>query len=259
MKRILTAAVLIPVVLLGIFSGYWWCLLGVIAIISILAYAEYSQMLKLPVPVTMLNVACGIAILVAPADLSFPAMIVVTLVALALPLRSQEPRAALEVSAYSFLGVFYVFGAMKTAYLLGLHNPWWLLLALAINWIGDTGAYYVGKQWGKRKLAPRISPGKSWEGAVASAVFSTVFFTLAAPRIIHIAVPAAAAIGLLGNVAGQLGDLAESALKRAAGVKDSGAMLPGHGGMLDRIDSALFTLPLVYIVMTYLVTTTYGL
>ncbi len=118
-----------------------------------------------------------------------------------------------------------------------------------MNWSGDTAAYYVGRAIGKHKLSPILSPKKSWEGAIASVAGSLILgllylghFTPDIPlwEIIIMAV--------VGNVAGQLGDLAESAMKRGAGVKDSGNILPGHGGILDRVDSSLFAIPIIYII-----------
>ena len=127
------------------------------------------------------------------------------------------------------------------------------MFALMVNWIGDTGAYYAGRQFGRHKLAPAISPGKSWEGAVASALTAIVFGQIYLP----LAIPGtsllkAGLLALAANVAGQAGDLAESAIKRGAGVKDSGTLLPGHGGMLDRVDSTLFALPVLYALVTLL-------
>jgi len=127
-------------------------------------------------------------------------------------------------------------------------SPYWLLFAMAINWVGDTGAYYVGKNIGMHKLADRISPGKSWEGAVASVVVAIVFGVAYIHHFFpQMSLVEAMALPLLANISGQIGDLAESALKRGAGVKDSGTLLPGHGGMLDRVDSTLFTMPVVYV------------
>lgn len=124
--------------------------------------------------------------------------------------------------------------------------PVWLILAIVPTWAADIAAYVVGSQWGRRQIAPRISPGKTWEGTIAGiaaaalvAVGIGALFGL--PRV-SVAVSALA----LGPVA-FLGDLAESALKRHAGVKDSGTILPGHGGVLDRVDSLLAVGPLVAI------------
>lgn len=171
-----------------------------------------------------------------------------------------------------YLGLTLAFAVMLRALPNGLL---WIVLTLAAVWLGDTGAYVVGRAIGKHKLHPRISPGKTWEGAIAGLLTSiaagvlawVVFRWLAdlgpptRPALhwtgaelsgwwrwrgdeltVGHAMAAAAIVGLLG----QVGDLAESLLKRAAGVKDSGTMFPGHGGMLDRIDALLFALPGVY-------------
>lgn len=123
----------------------------------------------------------------------------------------------------------------------------WFLLAQVVTWLTDVGAYLVGRRWGRRKLAPRISPGKSVEGAIGglaagalSAWGCAALFGLGLRPLV------ALGAGLLLSLAGQLGDLAESLLKRQAGVKDSGALVPGHGGILDRLDSLL-----VVVVVTY--------
>jgi phosphatidate cytidylyltransferase len=115
-----------------------------------------------------------------------------------------------------------------------------------LNWVGDSAAYYVGRKLGRHKLAPRISPGKSWEGSIASVAASIVFAVVYLTRLIpSVEIWQAVLLGGVGNIAGQIGDLAESALKRGAGVKDSGTMLPGHGGWLDRVDSILFAMPVI--------------
>jgi phosphatidate cytidylyltransferase len=102
-------------------------------------------------------------------------------------------------------------------------------------------------------MAPRVSPGKSWEGAVASAVTAVIFGAIYLPMAIDgVSVWVAILISLAANAAGQVGDLAESALKRGAGVKDSGTILPGHGGILDRLDSSLFAMPVVYMLVMVL-------
>jgi phosphatidate cytidylyltransferase len=106
----------------------------------------------------------------------------------------------------------------------------------------------VGRAIGKHKLAPTISPGKSWEGAIASVAGSVIFGLLYVGHFVpQIALWQVAIIAAVANVAGQFGDLAESALKRGSGLKDSSNLLPGHGGFLDRLDSSLFALPVVYV------------
>src|SRR5262249_5916703 len=125
--------------------------------------------------------------------------------------------------------------------------PHWLMYALLLNWAGDAGAYYVGRRFGRHKMAPRVSPQKSWEGAAASLVTSMLlagwYLQFFVPEV---SVPAALGLTAAANAAGQAGDPAESAMKRGARVKDSGGILPGHGGFLDRVDSTLFALPVIY-------------
>jgi phosphatidate cytidylyltransferase len=122
-----------------------------------------------------------------------------------------------------------------------------------VNWIGDTFAFWVGRSFGRHKLAPLVSPGKSWEGAAASVVAGVAFGTIYLPLTIKGTSPLVAGLlALAANVAGQVGDLAESAVKRGAGVKDSGKLLPGHGGVLDRVDSTMFALPVLYTLLTFL-------
>ena len=120
-----------------------------------------------------------------------------------------------------------------------------LLLALGVCWVGDTFAYFFGRAFGKHKLCPELSPGKSIEGAVAAVIATTGFSIWWAPRFLGLDLPQAMILGVLLGVAGILGDLLDSVLKRWAGVKDSSNMLPGHGGILDRMDSLFFVAPLL--------------
>ncbi len=122
-------------------------------------------------------------------------------------------------------------------------DPWLVFLLWAIVWLGDAAAYYVGRHWGRRRLAPVVSPKKTWEGAaacLASALAAASVWSLARERRLDVALLALAA---LTSVAAQLGDLVESMFKRAAGRKDSGSTLPGHGGWLDRLDALTFAAP----------------
>jgi len=147
-------------------------------------------------------------------------------------------------------GLIYIGGAWLCAYALRALNPHWLLFAFLLCWAGDTAAYYVGKNFGRHKLAPKVSPGKTWEGAAGSVAGGV----LAGAIYAHYLIPAAPLafvllVAAIGNIAGQLGDLLESAYKRWGGVKDSGSSLPGHGGWLDRIDSSLLSVPVVYVLV----------
>jgi phosphatidate cytidylyltransferase len=122
-----------------------------------------------------------------------------------------------------------------------------LFFALLITWVGDSAAYFVGRAVGRHPFAPHLSPKKTWEGAAASFAGS-LLAGLAMARWSSVSISPAHLLGMAaaGNVAGQMGDLLESAYKRSAGVKDSGALLPGHGGILDRIDALILTFPVVW-------------
>jgi phosphatidate cytidylyltransferase len=127
----------------------------------------------------------------------------------------------------------------------GRQGPVLLLFALVIVWVSDTVAYFVGRAVGKHALAPHLSPKKTWEGTVSgflgSIVVALAFMPWVSVSLIHLVGMAA-----LGNIAGQVGDLLESGYKRSAGIKDSGSLLPGHGGVLDRIDALILAIPVVW-------------
>ncbi|HYK39695.1 MAG TPA: phosphatidate cytidylyltransferase [Candidatus Eremiobacteraceae bacterium] len=164
-------------------------------------------------------------------------------------LASKRPMVeALPAAGISASGLLFV--VLPLSYAIRLHGmgrvgPWILLFSLVITWIGDTAAYFVGRSIGKHKMAPILSPNKTWEGAAASMGGALLLGWLLSARV---NVPTLVVLGLAaaGNVAGQVGDLLESAFKRSAGVKDSGSILPGHGGMLDRIDALILTIPVVW-------------
>ncbi|MBS3897808.1 MAG: phosphatidate cytidylyltransferase [Dethiobacter sp.] len=155
--------------------------------------------------------------------------------------------------AVLFWGVFYVTVLLSCILLLRQAPNGFLLVAAALItvWASDTGAYLVGMSIGRRKLMPAVSPAKSFEGAAGGVLFAAVALMLMASSMGY-SLWQAAALGVVLSVAGQLGDLAESALKRWGNVKDSGSFLPGHGGVLDRIDSILFVIPVAYFLFVIL-------
>jgi phosphatidate cytidylyltransferase len=249
MKRVLTSLILIPAVLYLVILGHPWLVFAAATLCAMLCYREYCG-IAAGYGMTDLGpvgFAAGLGVLALP-DGGSIFLTVLALTGIALAMRSEDLAEVLPRAAAMLLGVVYVFGPWKCGILLREINPYWLLFALAINWVGDASAYYIGKNIGTHKLAPRISPGKSWEGALGSVIaaiaFGVFFLRHFWPEI---SVWEAVALSAVANAAGQLGDLAESALKRGAGVKDSGTLLPGHGGMLDRVDSTLFTMPVVYV------------
>lgn len=249
MKRLLTALLLIPTVLYVVYLGPPWLLFGVTALVALICYSEYAGIaagygIAKPGP---LGYGAGLLVLaMRPQDASL-AFTLLALVALLLALRRDIAK-TLANAAFLLFGIVYIFGSWKFAILLGAESRHWLAYGLVLNWVGDACAYYVGKGLGRHGLAPNISPMKTWEGAVASLVGSVIFGIVYLNRALPVvSLLEAALLSVAVNIAGQAGDLAESALKRGAGVKDSSSLLPGHGGLLDRVDSSLFALPVVYL------------
>lgn len=129
-------------------------------------------------------------------------------------------------------------------------SPWVLLFVMALVWVADSAAYFTGRKFGKNKLAPSISPGKTWEGVAGAMAGVTVYIILVATNYVgYSQLPALMLAGWWWVGLAVIGDLFESAIKRQAGLKDSGALLPGHGGLLDRIDALTSTLPLAAMAM----------
>jgi phosphatidate cytidylyltransferase len=253
MKRVATALVLGSFVAWVALASPWWVFNAVLAAVGLAAFYEFDRIaaaqgaLRAGWP----GMAAGLALLFAPEP--GVTIVLIAMAAMTLALRAQDLKDALAGAASFVLGVLYIFGAWRCARELRDINPHWLMVALLVSWAGDTAALYVGRAWGRHKLAPRISPAKTWEGALGSVAGGM----LAAAIYAHYLIAPAALWGVLAvaagaNVAGQAGDLCESAFKRGAGIKDSGTTLPGHGGWLDRIDSSLFSVPVVYAVLKYL-------
>ena len=252
MKRVATALILIPFI---VWIALWapvWAFDAVLLASGLMALYEFFRIagmryLHAEIPGTL----AGLALLFMPEP--FVAVILISLAAMTLALFATDLRDSLHHAAALVLGVLYVFGAWRCAMALRGINPHWLMIALLVSWAGDTTALYVGRAFGRRKMAPVISPGKTWAGAAGSVAGAMA----AAGVYAHFLIPAVSvwtvvAIAAAGNIAGQIGDLSESAFKRGAGVKDSGSTLPGHGGWLDRIDSSLFAIPVVYAILRFL-------
>ena len=250
MKRVVTALFLVPIAVYSALFAPWWFFVAVIAIVAVLCFREYAEITQSFAP---LGYVAGLLILVAPQHETILLVFLSALASMCLVLSGDDLGKAFVRSSALLLGIVYIFGAWKTGILLHDINRNWLMFGLLVNWVGDTGAYYVGRKIGRHKLAPMVSPGKSWEGAAASVVTGVAFGLIYLPLTIRgTSWWAAGLLALAANMAGQVGDLAESAIKRGAGVKDSGSLLPGHGGLLDRVDSTLFALPVLYSLLTFL-------
>ncbi|MEE8470786.1 MAG: phosphatidate cytidylyltransferase [Dehalococcoidia bacterium] len=264
-QRVLSAAVLIPVLLLAIWFGAPWFTL-VLAVAALLGIVEFYAMAghtKLQ-PLTVFGTLWVLFfILNAHYAHSYSSETVRALVTLALVISAVSLsllcsillRTARESAfaswTWSLVGVLYLGWLLSYWILLRNSSDWvgrdWVLLALFSTFAVDTMAYFVGRVWGRRKLAPAISPGKTWEGAVGGLVGAIGAVVILA-QILDIEVGYAKLLflGVLIGLFAQLGDLAESKLKRVAGVKEASNLIPGHGGILDRLDSVVFTGVLVY-------------
>ena len=162
----------------------------------------------------------------------------------------------------TLLGIFYIglFSSsiigIREFYSNSLHynNGGLLIISIFITlWVTDSAAYFLGSAFGKHKLFPRVSPNKSWEGAIAGFVFSIIAMVVLNKFLISfISLADALVLGLIIGLFGQIGDLIESLLKRDAGVKDSSNIIPGHGGVLDRFDSLIFSSPFIFLYVAYL-------
>jgi len=255
MKRILTALVLLPVVVWVVLWGPQWALVTVMALVGLIAFHEFDTIAAAQGVARSgyAGMIAGLALLFAPEPL-WVTIVITAVVLMALELRQTDLAKSMIGAAAALLGVVYIFGAWRCALGLRLINPHWLMIGLLVSWAGDTAALYVGRAFGRHKLAPRVSPSKTWEGSVGSVAGGVLAAAIYAHYLIPTAAPwAVLAVGAAGNIAGQVGDLCESAFKRGAGVKDSGTTLPGHGGWLDRIDSSLFSIPVVYALLRVLI------
>lgn len=265
MSRLITAIGLLVLALYLIFFAPYTVFLAAALLMSLLCYWEFGKLAAahgIPAP-SVCGLIAGLFILFGPQIPRFGsigvlcALTVVTIIAFITLLRQPNLRDVLPGVACVLLGAFYTFAPWRFSIDLRRQSVHLLFFALALNWAGDTCAYYVGRQFGRHKLAPEISPKKSWEGAAASVAGSVIFGVLYLGYFLPLLAPWKVAVfAILGNVAGQFGDLAESAMKRGAGAKDSSHILPGHGGMLDRVDSSLFALPVIYVL--YVAATRFG-
>lgn len=253
MKRLITGLLLTPFFFYIVCFAPQKVFQATLAVVALLCFYEYLGIASATFPQhsnltkTYTGYVAGVVVLLLPLEQVGVFVLLFALLSFALSLRHGKLAAVLPLTASLALGLIYVFGGWRCAMELRAISPWWLLFASAINWIGDSAAYYVGKNFGRHKLSPSVSPGKTWEGTAGSLVISGI----AGVTYLHFMFPSVPAwqavlLCLVANAAGQVGDLCESAIKRGAGVKDSSNLVPGHGGWLDRVDSSLFSIPVVY-------------
>ncbi|NLY29685.1 MAG: phosphatidate cytidylyltransferase [Firmicutes bacterium] len=250
-KRVLTAAFSIPIVLGCLYWGGMPFFILVLAA-SLAAMFELRIMMvemKMVVSGALLYIgAAGLLTAIYTMDEVLIAPVLLLLFVLA-ALQELFSESAKPFSRGSMVLLAILYGAFLPGHFLLLRaQPQGLALLFLVllgTWATDTGAYFIGTRWGRHKLAPVISPNKSVEGAIGGILLAALVTQYVNSRL-QIGLLPGWFLGIVIGVAAAVGDLFESALKREAGVKDSGWILPGHGGVLDRIDSLLFTVPVVY-------------
>ncbi len=258
--RLLTAAVVVPPLILLMFWGPAWGFYALVVIATIVAARELFQMthpgdvVAQVVGVTM-TVGVSSALYFAGQDsrVLFSVAVGVPVIGVLIPLwrLGDIASAALRVMT-NVAAPFYIGATLATLAILrrdfGTDGPRLVFLCLCFSWLADTGGYFFGRFLGKTKLYEAVSPKKTRAGFVGALVGSTAGGLVAhftyLPRL---SLAAAVVLGVVCGALGQLGDLVESLLKRSTGIKDSGSIVPGHGGMLDRIDALLIAAPLVYL------------
>jgi phosphatidate cytidylyltransferase len=266
MKRLLTAAIGTPLVLAIVFLAPSPLFFAAMALVLVVAGWEYAAIVRprlpgmprgplllllplIPAVAWVLSLAVVAEVGVATLRLLLfcgALLLSVGLGTLLLLARTPLEETLPALGALGF-GVLYFALPLASLHLLQRLDPWIIFLLLAIVWLGDTAAYYVGSRIGRHKMAPVISPKKSWEGAAASfvvAVLSAAVWDYCRRGTLE---PGLLAVAAATAVAAQIGDLVESMIKRGSGVKDSGSILPGHGGILDRMDAMLFAAPVLLI------------
>jgi phosphatidate cytidylyltransferase len=276
MKRILTAIVLILAVFALIFFGQLWMITLAAAIVAELATYEYLKLAavgaeshgaQLRIPIWWMALGTALAFVVTltgfPVEAQLPVLSALTLVLFAWNGFRAPLIQVLPDTAQGLFGLIWIAYPLTLIPLLWKKEdgPALVVFLMVCVWAGDIAALYIGRAIGKHKLSPRLSPGKTWEGTIASIIGSILaaalvvwigdLLTARGNLILHITEPLWQTLLLAGilNIAAQLGDLLESAVKRGAGVKDSGTMLPGHGGILDRIDALLLATPVLWFVL----------
>jgi phosphatidate cytidylyltransferase len=265
-KRVSVAVITIPLILAASYFGGFYFFLFV-AMISIFSFYEFSLFArKKGSNVNFLLSSLIILVLLLNQYLNFTDLeLIILLCSLSLLVVElfRNKGSAINNLGSAFLGIFYI-GIFSTSLIgirefysssLELTNAGALLIIsiLASIWIGDSAAYYGGVTFGRHKLFPRVSPKKSWEGAIFGFIFSVGALILAKVIALNFLTwENALIIGFIIGIIGQIGDLVESLLKRDSEVKDSSSLIPGHGGFFDRFDSLLFSAPAIWIYIKYI-------
>jgi len=256
--RALSAIVLLPIAVVLILLG-GWALTGVLIVVLGVAALEYVRLMQRGGyrPTWWIILSLIVVLLIDPilsqSTLTSTALSLALIVSLAWQLTRRSPSATADW-ALTLAGGLYLGWAGRHFILIREfpNGALWLLLVLTGTWFADSGAYLVGVRWGRHKLAPMLSPKKSWEGLIGGIALGVAANALLA---LAVSLPAlhGAMLGLSGATLGTLGDLSISMMKRQVGAKDSGRLIPGHGGVLDRIDSLIFAVLAGYLYLSWFV------
>ncbi|MGA9583951.1 MAG: phosphatidate cytidylyltransferase [Terracidiphilus sp.] len=266
MKRVLTALILAPLVLALVFLGPMWLITLVVAAVAMLAAWEFLALTehrgaKPPKVLTLGSIGLLFAGNYQWPDETVTVFALLSIVLLVFCTFKSPVERALTDATSSVFALFYLGLTLIPLPMLreATNGPSLLAFLFLTVWAGDTVAMYAGRMLGKRKMAPNLSPNKTWAGAVGSIVGAVAVASVLLGLSSYLAQWNSVKLSFAGeawwywlllavvvNVAAQVGDLAESALKRSAGVKDSGTLLPGHGGVLDRIDALLLAAPVLW-------------
>jgi len=249
--RIISAFIGIPLLIGVSYLGgvYWQALVALLASLAMFEYLGMMRVKKLQPMVLPAYFIMAVLLFRGMFSSYLPVLFGAAFFLMIIAMLS-GPDSTFDDLVFSFFGALYIGYTFAFAIeLTTLANSFYhLLLVFILTWASDVGGYFFGMLWGKHKLAPLLSPGKTWEGALG-AVLLTMAATLVFNQLIRIGSVNwlyALLLGLLASVAAQVGDLHESGMKRYFGVKDSGRAIPGHGGVLDRFDSFMLVLPVVY-------------
>jgi phosphatidate cytidylyltransferase len=259
MKRVITALILIPFLIGIIYFAPPWVFTILVLFVALVSLNEFYAMMrpKAPETIVLLNyllTALLFCALLGKGFFSIGIFPLFVLFPLAFFISSySKNRPKMGDIGRTIMGPFYICLPLAFVAIIARlpQGQIWIFFILAVIFAGDTCSFYLGRSFGRHKLT-RISPGKTWEGALggllANVVSAGIFGYLFFPSLSLISI---VVIGIAIGISGQVGDLAESMLKRMSNVKDSGTILPGHGGLLDRIDSLLFAIPVLYLYLSY--------
>ncbi|SES71475.1 phosphatidate cytidylyltransferase [Thorsellia anophelis] len=268
-QRVITSLILIPLAIGGLFylDSFWFT--AVLAVVGGLTAWEWTNMMHIKSSaMRMLLGAIFTCVVIACAAIFTPiqtAMVNHLILSISIGwwvavigLVLTYPKSSMIWKQTHFLKSLFILFILLP-FIVGMvelkaMSPWWVMYVLCLVWISDTGAYLVGKKWGKHKLAPKVSPGKTWQGFGGALFFSCLLpvgVLLFKPEFIPVTTLQFFIISVITVIVSVFGDLAESMFKREAGVKDSSQLIPGHGGVFDRIDSLTAAVPIFFMLLQF--------